>query len=92
MKTIKDRRRELRLSDSEEATLVEAAGLLGISVSEFLLDRALHDAEDVVRRHRVIELDARSHAAFVAALDEPLPSDDAFAAQVRKANRLKHRA
>jgi uncharacterized protein (DUF1778 family)/GNAT superfamily N-acetyltransferase len=90
MKTVKDKRREVRLSDADENTLVEAAGLAGVSVSEFLLERALHDAEEIVRAHHVIELNERARREFLAMLDSPLPTDEALADQVRRANRLKH--
>ncbi len=37
--TVKDRRREVRISASDDDLLAEAAGLAGVSVSEFLLAR-----------------------------------------------------
>ncbi|MHB1712481.1 MAG: type II toxin -antitoxin system TacA 1-like antitoxin, partial [Acidimicrobiales bacterium] len=37
--------------------IVEAAGLAGVSVSEFLLDRAVAGAEALVHAHHAIQLD-----------------------------------
>ena len=44
MMATKDRRREVRLASSDDELLTEAAGILGVTVSEFLLERALSDA------------------------------------------------
>lgn len=40
----KDHRQELRLSSNDDALITEAAGLLGLPVSEFLLGQAVSDA------------------------------------------------
>lgn len=86
----KTRRRELRLSDADEDLIVEAAGLAGVTVTEFLLDRALSDAETIVRRHRLIEFDdAERRRRFIEALDAPFERNEAFAAQARKARPLE---
>ena len=53
----KDHRRELRLSSTDDDLITEAAGLLGLSVSEFLLGRAVADAEAIVDAHRSLRLD-----------------------------------
>jgi uncharacterized protein (DUF1778 family) len=87
---MKDRRRELRLSSREDDVIVEAAGLLGVSVSEFLLDRAVADAEETVAAHRTIELEADAYGRFLAILDGPPAPAKELIEQVRKARPLKH--
>ncbi|MGI8751816.1 MAG: DUF1778 domain-containing protein [Acidimicrobiales bacterium] len=86
---LKDRRREVRLSRHDEDLIVEAAGISGLSVTEFLLDRALPDAEQIVRNHRVIELNEAAYARFLEALDEPPVRPSGLMEQARKARRIK---
>jgi len=87
--TTKDKRREVRISADDDDLLAEAAGLAGVSVSEFLLDRALSDAADLVDAHRTIRLADEDHDRFLAALDEPVRSLEELIAQARQARRLK---
>ena len=88
-KATKNRRREFRVADADDDLLVEAAGLVGMSVSEFLLDRALPDAEALVRAHRTIELRPAAFERFMAALDAPPKRLERLAEQAAKARRLK---
>lgn len=86
---VKDRRREVRISASDDELLAEAAGLAGMSVSEFLLGRALTDAAALVEAHRTIQLDQQSFETFLAALDAPVGPPSALVDQVRRARRLE---
>ena len=88
---MKDKRREVRLGAREDGLLVEAAGLAGVSVTDFLVDPAIERAEELVTDHRRIVLDEDAHARFLAALDAPF--DEARAAladEVKRARPLKH--
>ena len=87
--TTKDKRREVRISADDDDLLAEAAGLAGVSVSEFLLDRALSDAADLVDAHRTIRLADEEHDRFLAALDGPVRAPEELIAQARQARRLK---
>jgi uncharacterized protein (DUF1778 family) len=87
--TIKDKRREVRISASDDDLLAEAAGLAGVPVSEFLLDRALSDAAALVEEHRTIGLADDSYQAFLDALDAPALPPERLVGQVRRARRLK---
>lgn len=89
---MKDRRREVRLSTQDDDLLVEAAGLVGISVSEFVIDRAVADAEAVVDAHHTIRLNEESRRAFIALLDAPVPPPAELLDQLRKARSIKHAA
>jgi uncharacterized protein (DUF1778 family) len=86
----KDHRRELRLSSSDDDLITEAAGLLGLSVSEFLLGRAVADAEAVVDAHRSIRLRPDSYDRFLAALDAPPKPVTKLVNQIRKSRAPKH--
>ena len=86
----KDQRRELRLSSADDDLIAEAAGLVGMSVSEFLLDRAVADAQEIVESHHTLRLDDDAYRRFLAALDAPATSVPALVEQLRKARPLKH--
>ena len=86
--TVKDKRRELRISTADDAVLAEAAALLGVSISEFLLTRALVDAQAIIEAHRTITLNQRDYASFLNALDEPMRPPQELIAQVQKARSI----
>lgn len=86
---IKDRRREVRLETKDDDLLVEAAGLAGVSVSEFILDRALSDAEELVEAHHAISLDHEAYIKFLSVLDAPATVNEALVGQAAKARYLK---
>jgi uncharacterized protein (DUF1778 family) len=86
----KDHRRELRLSSTDDDLITEAAGLLGMTVSEFLLGRAVADAETIVDAHRSVRLQRASYDRFLAALDAPPKPVSKLMEQIRKSRALKH--
>lgn len=86
----KDHRRELRLSSSDDDLITEAAGLIGLSVSEFLLNRAVADAEAIVEAHRTVRLQEDAYQRFLAALDAPPQPVGQLVDQIRKSRPLKH--
>jgi uncharacterized protein (DUF1778 family) len=62
---------DLRLSRAAKKTLQAAAAAERKSVSEFVLDTALSEAEERLADRHVFTLDAKGWDAFVAALDAP---------------------
>jgi uncharacterized protein (DUF1778 family) len=62
---------DLRLSKSAKQTLQAAATAARKSVSEFVLETALSEAEERLADRRVFTLDGRRWEALVAALDAP---------------------
>jgi len=87
--SLKDKRREVRISAADDDVLAEAAGLAGVSVSEFLLDRALADAHALVEAHRTISLAEDNYRAFLKVLDAPVRPPKALVEQARRARPLK---
>jgi uncharacterized protein (DUF1778 family) len=59
--------------------------LLGMTVSEFLLGRAVADAEAIVDAHRSVRLQRDSYDRFLAALDAPPKPVSKLVDQIRKA-------
>jgi uncharacterized protein (DUF1778 family) len=62
---------DLRLSRAAKQTLQAAASAARKSVSEFVLDTALSEAEERLADRRVFTLDRKNWDAFIAALDAP---------------------
>jgi uncharacterized protein (DUF1778 family) len=62
---------DLRLSRAAKQTLQAAASAVRKSVSEFVLDTALSEAEERLADRRIFTLDRKNWDAFVAALDVP---------------------
>jgi len=62
---------DLRLSRDAKRTLQAAAVAARKSVSEFVLDTALREAEEQLADRRIFTLDRKSWNAFVTALDAP---------------------
>jgi uncharacterized protein (DUF1778 family) len=56
-------------------TLSAAAGIVGSTVNQFIVQAALREAERIIEQERVIRLSARDAAAFVDALENPPPVD-----------------
>ncbi len=69
---------------------MEAAGLVGLSVSEFLLGRAVADAGAIVDAHRSVRLQRDAYDRFLAALDTPPSPGAELVDQIRKSRALKH--
>jgi uncharacterized protein (DUF1778 family) len=85
----KEARREFRLSARDDDLLVEAAGLAGVSVSEFIVEHAVADAEALVAQHHIIELDADAHRRFMEALEGPPKSIPALVEAVQRSRHIK---
>ena len=62
---------DLRLSKAAKQTLQAAATASRKTVSEFVLETALSEAEERLANRRVFTLDAKNWDAFIAALDAP---------------------
>ena len=52
-------------------TLAAAAGIVGATVNQFIVQAALREAERIIEQERVIRLSARDAAGFVDALENP---------------------
>jgi uncharacterized protein (DUF1778 family) len=62
---------DLRLTRAAKQTLQAAANAQRKSVSEFVLDTALCEAEERLADRKVFALDSKKWDAFLAALDAP---------------------
>jgi len=62
---------QIRASAETKAILSRAAALRGQKLSEFMLDSARRQAEDVLLDQRVFALNAKAYDAFLAQLNAP---------------------
>lgn len=88
MATIKDRRREVRLSQEDEVVINEAAALSGTTFSGFVLGDAVARAREIVDAHRNIRLGDKAYARFFEALDAPPERNDALVELAERARRF----
>lgn len=70
-RTTRTEKLDIRLSKSAKQTLQAAATASRKSVSDFVLESALSEAEERLADRRVFTLNAKGWDAFVAALDAP---------------------
>jgi uncharacterized protein (DUF1778 family) len=70
-RTIRTEKLDIRLSRAAKRTLQAAATAQRKSVSEFVLDTALSEAEERLADRHIFTLERKKWDAFVAALDAP---------------------
>lgn len=89
--TTKTNRREIRLTASDDELITEAAGIAGVTVTEFLLGKAVADAEALVNAHHSIRLQADAYNQFLKVLDGPPVPVAELVEQIRKSRPLEAR-
>lgn len=67
----KERRIQIRASESQVVSITRAAATRGTSVSAFILESATQRAEQTLADQLHFELSPKKWAAFSAALDKP---------------------
>lgn len=70
-KTTRNEKLDIRLSADAKLLLQEAAEARHKSLSEFVLDSALGEAENVLKERNAIGLNAEQWTEFMSALDTP---------------------
>jgi uncharacterized protein (DUF1778 family) len=78
------------MTSRDDDLIVEAAGYLDISVSEFMLNSALGEAEKIVEEHRAIRLEPASYWKFLSILDRSAEPSRQLVKQVRASRSIKH--
>ena len=68
---VRSEKLDLRLTKSAKQTLQAAAAAASKSMSDFVLESALSEAEERLADRRVFTLEANAWYSFVAALDAP---------------------
>ena len=68
----------LRVRTDQKRLMERAAGIKGKSLTDFVVGAATARAVQVVQEHRVWVLSEQAFDAFVAALDDPPPPNEAL--------------
>ncbi|WES68722.1 DUF1778 domain-containing protein [Superficieibacter sp. HKU1] len=68
----RDNQINLRASDAERAIIDYAASLLNKSRTDFILELAYNEAQNIILDQRLFVLDADKYQAFVEQLEAPL--------------------
>ena len=72
--TLPDRGRiTARVPGAVQETLELAAGMVGATVNQFVVQTALREAERIIEQERVIRLSRQDAEAFARALENPPP-------------------
>ena len=80
----KDARLNIRVDRNARKLLDKAAGYAQLSVSEFVLSRAMASAREVVEAQISITLSPAQFEAFLAALDRPVKPNAAIKRAFRR--------
>lgn len=72
----------IRAQERQRLLIDRAAELLGKSRSDFMLEAACHEAENVLLDKRLFMLDARAFNAFQRCLDAPVKNNKALKAML----------
>jgi uncharacterized protein (DUF1778 family) len=72
----RDTRVDFRLTQEHKALIEEAAGMVGLTVSQFVATHALEAAHRIVGEHQAISMTRRDFERFLAALDSPAPPNE----------------
>ena len=87
--TTKVKRRTVRISSADDDLLVEAAGVLGISVTEFIVNFARANAGTIVQAQQWVNVDDVAFDRFMQVLDAPVVAPTALVDQAQKARPLQ---
>ena len=88
---LKESRLHIRCDDQARQLLDKAAGYARVSISEFVLSRALASAEQVVQSHESITLTPEDFHAFLAELDRPAKPNAALKRAFKRHSEITRR-
>lgn len=74
MQAVSSNRIDLRVDPYKKSIISRAAEMLGVNVTQFIIDRIFPEAEKIVGENPRIQLSAEDWERFCARLDEP-PKD-----------------
>ena len=81
---VRSERITLRLSETANRRIEQAASVEGKTVSAFIVSSALENAKKAVRRHEIIALAREDAARFFEALSDPPPPNEHFHAALEE--------
>jgi len=79
-----------RVPPAVQQKLKQAASLTGTTLNQFVIQTALREAERVIVEENVTRLSGRGMAAFLSALDHPLPPNAKLQAALQNHTARRH--
>jgi uncharacterized protein (DUF1778 family) len=75
-KLARDNQINLRASDAERAVIDYAASLVNKSRTDFILELAYNEAQNIILDQRVFMLDDAQYQAFITQLEAPVQNEE----------------
>jgi len=71
-KPTRDKQINIRATDEERAVIDYAASLVNKNRTDFIIEKAVHEAQNIILDQRVFVLDDNSYKAFIEQLELPV--------------------
>lgn len=71
-KSVRDKQINIRATDEERAVIDYAASLVNKNRTDFIIERAVHEAQNIILDQRVFVLDDVRYQAFIRQLEAPV--------------------
>ena len=71
-KSVRDKQINIRATDEERAVIDYAASLVNKNRTDFIIERAVHEAQNIILDQRVFVLDDAGYQAFIRQLEAPV--------------------
>ncbi|MBE5251963.1 DUF1778 domain-containing protein [Mixta mediterraneensis] len=71
-KSVRDKQINIRATDEERAVIDYAASLVNKNRTDFIVERAVHEAQNIILDQRVFVLDDARYQEFIRQLEAPV--------------------
>ncbi|HCD2000994.1 DUF1778 domain-containing protein [Citrobacter farmeri] len=71
-KSVRDKQINIRATDEERAVIDYAAGLVNKNRTDFIIEKAVHEAQNIILDQRVFVLDDARYQEFIKQLEAPV--------------------
>ncbi|HAT4500977.1 MULTISPECIES: DUF1778 domain-containing protein [Pantoea] len=71
-KSVRDKQINIRATDEERAVIDYAASLVNKNRTDFIIERAVHEAQNIILDQRVFILDDERYQEFIRQLEAPV--------------------
>lgn len=71
-KPLRDKQINVRATDEERAVIDYAASLVNKNRTDFIIEKAVHEAQNIILDQRVFVLDDARYQAFIKQLEAPV--------------------
>lgn len=75
-KPIRNKQINIRATDEERAIIDYAASLVNKNRTDFIIEKAVHEAQNIILDQRVFVLDDVRYQSFIEQLEAPVQNDE----------------